>query len=144
MRAKRILEGYSPSMNYGNKSMVRTSVNRFGRVGGKLSNTMPYVYRVLQFNHSLEQAPTFMDNFNPIKMGDIILGKQFVNTKDKKTYKGIVTSVKKTVDGIVERVGIKHKGVTLWLDPNSIISVHNDNNIDNELVLFDDSMEFEE
>lgn len=145
MRAKRIFEGYSPSINYGNKAMIRSSTNKFGKACSKLSNTVPYTYRVLQFNHSLEQEPTKMDSFNPIKVGDVVMGKQFVNHRDNNMYKGVVTKVKKTVDGILERVGINNKGATLWLDPMSVITVDDEtNNINRELVLRDDSMDFDD
>lgn len=145
MRAKRVFEGYSQGVRYGTRAIGTTGANRFGRSCSGLSQMQPYVYQILQFNHTLEEKPTMRDEFNPIKVGDIVVGMQFKNKNDKTKHKGVVKSVKKTVDGMVERIGINDKGNTLWLDPSTVIGIDSiDNSLNKDVIICDDSMEFED
>ena len=106
---------------------------------------LPYTYSIRPFTHELEEKPHTQEGFAPFRVGDMVTGTQFRNYNDLTKYKGLVTKIKKTLDGIVERVGITVKGKTLWLDPSTVITIeHIDNRMNDEIVLTDDIMDFDE
>lgn len=146
MRAKRVYEGMSSGMVYGNRALQVGGVNRFGRTRGPLSAIPPQIVRrILSLNHTLEEKPSKINNFVFIRVGDSVIGKKFKNYDDDTEYKGVVKSIKKTIDNIIERICINHNGKDIDLDPSTVVNVVNMNNsLASGVYMYDDSMNFED
>lgn len=145
MKARKVYEGYNNSHSFAYKAINQGMSNRFGKSNSKLSRMLPYVYKNMPYNHSLEQSPTHIDNYNPLKVGMFVVGKRFKNYNDKTQYKGSITHIHKSVDGYIERIIINSDGTKYDLDPETVVNIDFANfNQYSAIYIVDDTMEFDD